>query len=1455
MLRKDYKADIHVERVTISIFGGVKLREVMIKDHHKDTLIYSKIIKTNVLSFKKIYEGDLLFGEIRLDGLVFNLKTYKGEKDTNIDEFIKLFDSDKPTSKKKFLMQTKNVYISNGHFILTDENRAVPKDVDFKKLNAEFSNFEILGSDISMNIMKMSFLDHRGLFVKNLKTDFNYTSKYIKLKNLDLTTDRSSLKADVVLNYDRKDFVDFNNKVVFDIKLEKAVLSTNDIFYFYKELGPNQYFKLNANLKGTLNNFYATNMKLVDGKNSQIYGDVIFKNLFGNKDQNFYMKGKFDRLSSNYQNLISLLPNVLGKKLPSSLNKLGQFNLRGTTEISSSTIDADFYMSTALGNIQSDLVMTNINNIDNAKYKGNVILEKFNIGGFLNRKDLGTVTLNLDVDGQGFKEKYLNSTFTGDIYKINYNNYDYTNVALKGNFKNSIFKGQANVNDPNLFMDFDGEANLGKKDILYNFQAKIDYVNLVKLNFVKSDSVAVFKGYIKTKIEGNTLDNIRGEVNIARASYQNKKNTYYFDDFSVVSSFDGNNVRTIAINSPDIIKGAVVGKFQVGELQKIVENSLGSLYANYSPNKINRGQFLKFDFTIYNKIIEVFYPEISVGTNTTISGSMNSDDNDFKFNFNSPQITAFENYFDKVKINIDNKNPLYNAYIEMDSIKNKYYKVSDFSLINVTQNDTLFLRSEFKGGKKAEDFYNLNFFHTIDKQKNSIVGIQKSEVMFKDYLWYLNENDGNKNKIIFDKSLSNFAIEDIVMSHENQEIVLDGTIFGLTKKDLNLSFADIDLNKITPAVDKFKINGNLNGEINFKQDNAVYQPTSSLKITDLKINDADLGVMNLDIKGDASLRKFYVTSSIENQNIESFKAEGNFNVENKNTFVDLDFRFNRFNLGMLSLLGGDIITNIKGFASGTARFEGTFDKPEVNGRLFLEESGLTVPYMNVNYEFEKKAIVDVTENLFIVRNATIIDSKYNTKGTLEGRIKHNKFADWNLDLRIKSDRLLALDTNDSEDAAYYGTAFIDGIATISGPSNGLFIKVDAKSETGTAIKIPINDADAVGTKSYIHFLTEKEKYNIKKGIVEKARNYNGLELEFDLDINKNAEIEVILDRNSGHGIKGRGSGNLLLEINTLGKFKMTGDFVVYEGIYNFKYGGLIDKKFQVKKLGSIVWEGDPMRAVLDLEAIYKTTANPSVLIDNPAINKKIPVEVTIGIKGNLSSPEPEFNISFPTASSVIKSEIQYKLTDKDVRQTQALYLLSSGGFLSPEGVNQSDFAAPLFETASGLVNGIFQDADGKINIGIDYVNADRRPGLESDGRFGVSVSSKINERISINGKLGVPVGGINESAIVGDVEVQYRVNEDGTLNLRMYNKENNVSYIGQGVGYTQGLGISYEVDFDTFKELVNKLFRKKQLLKEIKKEEVIIDSNLEDDYINFEKNTEKKEEKIKINQDAIPEED
>ena len=1452
-LNKDYGTNINIDEVALTFFGGVKLKKVLILDHHDDTLIYSKRIKTSILDFNKLLDGKLLFGDLRLDQFYLQIKNYKGEKDTNLDLFVEAFDDGKPGSGK-FLMKSNNVYLKNSRFVMLDYNRTIPKDVDFTKIDAHLKDFQIKGPNVTTNIIAMSLHDHRGVQVDNLAADFTYTKKNIILNKLEITTKESFLKGNIVLKYSKenKDFSDFKNRVKFDVTLDSATLATNDVRHFYSELDKNQKFFLNSKITGTLNDLYATNLYLNDYKFSTIKGDINFKNLFPKSPGKFYMKGNLKRISSNYADLTKLLPNILGKKLPTSLQKIGQFDFVGKVEVTQKYINADFVMNTALGIIESDLHMSDIDNIDNAKYNGNIILDHFDVGAMLNDKKIGKVTMNLDVEGKGFTKKYLNTSFAGDVFQLKYNGYNYTKIIVDGSFKQPIFKGEFNINDPNLFMDFSGILDLSKKENIYDFHSKIDYANLVKLNFIK-DSISVFRGDIVVKATGNSFDNLKGNLLLTNASYQNKKDMYFVDYLNVNSSFDVSGERAITIDSPDAIEGSVVGKYKFNQLQKMAENSLGSFYSNYKPNKVLPNQYLKFDFDLNSKIIEIFNPDISLAKNTKLKGNISSDSKNFKLDFTSPKVVAYNNTFDNILVQLDNRNPLYNAYVQLDSIRTKDYKIRDFSMINTFSNDTLQFRTEFKGGKLGNDFYNLNFYHTINNDNNNVVGFNKSELQFKDYLWFLNENeDPDKSKIVFDKKLSNFSFNNLTLSHGNENINFIGVLNGKQNKDLQLTFDNVNLNKVTPDIDKFNFEGNLNGKINFKQNNTIFQPTSTLRIDSLKVNGIALGKMNLDIQGDETLRKFNLNSNLENQNVEAFSADGNIQIVNDKTLLDINLNFDKFNLGVLGKIGGDVITNIRGFASGNAKIDGDFNNLDYNGRLFINEAGLTIPYLNTNYVFDNNSVVDVTENKFIIRETNITDTKFNTKGSINGFIKHKQFGDWQLDLSIYAKRLLALNTVDYEDAAYYGNAFMNGSASIKGPTGNLIIKVDAESAKGTDIKIPINDAEAVEESNYIRFKTPEEKKGKANTNGAQATNYNGLELEFDFAITEIANIEVILNRENGHGMKGMGNGTILFRINTLGKFQMFGDFSVVSGSYSFKYGGLIGKKFDVKKGGSIIWTGNPLAAQLNLEAVYKTTANPAVLIDNPSFNRKVDVEVIIGVRGNLTNPEPDFNINFPNVGSSLKSEIQYKLDDKDARQTQALYLLSTGSFLSQEGVSQNQLSNNLFEKASSLFSDIFSGDNDKISIAPEYIVADRTPGQQTDGRFGVTVSSKINDRITVNGKVGVPVGGITETAIIGDLEVQYRVNRDGTLNLRVFNKENDITYIGQGIGYTQGLGMSYEVDFDTFKELVNKIFKNAKLEKVSTNLNQIQDSNLYPDDIQIKDKKNKKKPNIKPNQEAIP---
>ena len=101
---------------------------------------------------------------------------------------------------------------------------------------------------------------------------------------------------------------------------------------------------------------------------------------------------------------------------------------------------------------------------------------------------------------------------------------------------------------------------------------------------------------------------------------------------------------------------------------------------------------------------------------------------------------------------------MFNTYIEIDTLSTKYYDVSKFSLINVTQRDTLFIKSEFKGGKTNTDDFNLSMYYTIDETNKSVVGFRKSEVTFKENKWTINDDKNKKNKIAFTRDFKNFDV-------------------------------------------------------------------------------------------------------------------------------------------------------------------------------------------------------------------------------------------------------------------------------------------------------------------------------------------------------------------------------------------------------------------------------------------------------------------------------------------------------------------------------------------------------------------------------------------------------------------------------------------------------------------------------------------------------------------------
>jgi hypothetical protein len=1420
-LKESKDVDISIGRVGLTYSGKLNLDEVVVLDHHLDTLIYSKNIKTSATSLSSIYNNNPTLGNTTAQELYFYMKVYEGEERDNLNIFLNKLKSQKQQEPTAFLMEIDRLEVINGKFSYINYNLNYPEVVIINDLNIHAADFLLEDSDVSVNIRKLSGYERRGIDVEHLSTRFTYTSEEMSLQDLQIETPGSSIDSDI--RFDITDgFAGFIDRVPVQAEFRPSTISTNDLIVFYDRFGPDQKINFSTNLQGILNDFQLSNLRMNGLDRTRLEGDLQIRNSLSAAENEFSLEGRLSNLSTNYYDLINLLPGLLKEQLPVQLQRFGNVQMEGDIYVSENILRTNSKLFSQLGTADVNLRMSGLSENVVTSYNGRLKVRNFSVGKLLDVKDLGATSFDVNIDGRGFTTETLNSQIGGSISKLEYKGYAYNNLKIRGTLRAPLFNGNFISLDPNLQMEFNGLADFSESFNVYDFEASVAHANLAAMNLVERDSISVFQGDIIMNMQGTNLNNFEGAIYLLNTSYRNENDIYKFRDLDITSAFDG-EVRTIEIHSPDVINGKVEGVFDITEVPALVENSIGSLYANYRPNKITTNQYLTFDFDIYNKIVEVFYPEITLAPNTFIRGSVESDESEFRLAFRSPQINAFNNLFEQVNIQVDNSNPLFNTFIEIDSVATNIYNIKDFNLINVTLNDTLFIRSEFRGGPKSDDIFNLNMYHTINENNNSVVGMQRSDIKFKESTWYLNEEGNRSNRVIFSENFSNVRVDSLVLSHEEEEIRLAGQLRDSTYKDFQMEFNNVDLYKITPEIDSLAMGGIVNGTLNLLQQDGAYYPNTSLTVNDLTINDQMLGNLNLDVMGNRDLSFYNINTTLRNSGLESLSAIGEIQVDGDVPVIDLEVLLRNFNMAAFSPLGQDVISNIRGNVSGEADVTGDYRNPEIDGKLLLNQAGLKIPYLNVDLSFEENSVVNLTQQQFNFDNINITDTKYKTTGVLDGTISHQNFRNWILGLNVSTDRLLVLDTEYDDEALYYGTAFIGGGASIYGPTSELVIDVNAITRRGTVFKIPIRESESIGDNSFIHFLSPEEKAARLAGEEIEFQEVKGLELNFDLDVTNDALVELDID---GSILRGRGAGTLLIEINTLGKFNMWGDFIANTGEYVFNYGAL-QKRFEVRRGGSINWNGNPAQANLNISAVYEAQANPAIILDNPGISRRIPVDVVINLEGGLLQPDISFDLEYPNVASVVRSELEYKIATTTNTEIQAFSLITLNQFYTENvltGSPGSLWAGNLFESASGFFNNLLSDESGTFQVGLNYEQGLRTPEQSMADRFGVTLSTQISERVLINGQVGVPVGGVTETVIVGNLEIEFLLNEEGNLRAKIFNRENDIQYLGEELGFTQGVGLSYQVDFDTFKELLRKIVNREVATTAVRQEEQDDDS-------------------------------
>ena len=1444
-INKKYGTEINIEKVDLSSIRNIELKNVLIKDHHLDSLIYVQNLSLSILNYANIFSNEFDLGNIKLQNGFLKMKTYKDEDTNNLTYFFRSFNKDSSETSSTFVLSSSSVILDDIDYFLFDDNKQETPIVFYKNISGLFDNFNLVGSTINTKIRDLSAFQNNNITIDKFDTDFLYSETEMQFYNSTLQTENSTIIADIIFKYDKDDLSDFNEKVLIDANFKQADLALVDLKKLYSEFGKNDEFHFSTHLKGTLNDFTLHDIDLVSDRNSSLKGTIEMKDSF-DKDK-FYLNADLKKITTSYDQLINLLPDLLGKTLPVSMQKFGRFSSSGIIRLDKNSIKTKLKSNTKLGLFNSELELGNIEDIDNAHYIGKIELNDFKLGEFVKDSLIGELSMIAEIDGQGFTLNTINTIIKGNITKHQYKGYTYSNIDINGIIKNRHFNGQLNVDDPNIKMNFSGLADLSQTIRIFDFTADVAYANFNRLNLYTKDEKAVLKGIIDIDVKGNSFDNLLGEISFKDASYSNQNDNYYFKDFNITAKND-DSTRVVAINSTDIVKGKISGNYHYKDLLKVVKNSVGSIFTNYQKEHVSSEQHVEFNFNIYNKIIEVFLPEVTVGSNTFIKGKIDSDKDEIELLLKSPKIEAYDNVVDNIKLQIDNKNPLFNTLLSLDKIETKFYTASNFNLVNVTLNDTLFIRTDFDGGKDLSEKFDLSFYHTINENGQSVVGIKKSEISLRKSNWEINPSNNTQNKVIFDDNYKTYAIDNINMVSGNQRVELAGAVHGKNNRNIDLKLENVNLNEITPVIDSVYIDGKVNGTIHLKSIDNKTVPYADLTVNYFSINDDYYGDFSLNATADEAIKVYSFEAQLLNNDLKSFYTSGNIDFNKTEPTIDARIILEKFDLSAFSPLGKGVLTKIRGLTTGNASITGKLKNPDINGELLLSNAGIALPYLNVNYDFGENSKVLLYKQTFDFQPITITDTEMHTEGVISGTIKHQNFNKWDLDLQISTDNLLVLNTEDEEDALYYGTGLIKGSTTLLGPTDNLVITVEGATNPGTEFVIPLSYVSTIGESKLIHFVDpNEEEIDEEKNNEIIFEELKGLTLNFNLVVTKDAVAQVVIDKQTGSVLRGSGDGNLRLNIDMNGNFKMYGGLIIDNGEYQFK--NIINKDFIVRKGGTIVWNGSPFEAELNLEAVYHTKANPAVLSEEISSTRKIDVDLITLITGSLSEAKFDFDIDIPNASTLVSNEIDFKLNNDDDKLTQFFSLLATGSFMNLENSNSNfsgnaAIAGTLAEQASSILSNVLKSSNEDIQVGVSYETGaqSKVENVKTDDQLGISVSGRIGNKVIVKGKVGVPVGSNTTSNVVGEVELLVPLNEPETLWAKVYNRQNEIQFdIVDSEGYTQGVGISYLMKFEDTKEFLEKVGLKKT-------EEEKMLTKYQRDSIKEVKKMLKKEEKLKKKQ-------
>lgn len=1422
-LSNKLKAKITIGGVNISLFKSVVLEDLLIEDQQHDTLFFVKEIdlKIDSLNFSK---RDVHFDALKVNNPQINIQ--KGATGYNYD-FLLGNDTTKADAPKKWDFNFIRLDLLNARIKYRDRTT---KDTIMSGVN--FNNLDIAKLNVSIEeihpshvattfvLKNGSFSEKSGFSIRNIQFNGKIDTTGFEMTNMTIGANHSHIEASKIkispneyygidsLYADKS--TTLSNRYIVDCNFKESMISLIDLSYVIPEIwGMNEPILFSGGLKGSLSNLKFKNVNVKIGKETQVNADLELRGLPEWKNTYIFFKLYNNKFNFNDLAAIRLPDNTPQKylKIPKALTKDVRITYQGNFAGFPSDFVAYGTFDGSLGKLSTDVAIRpqKIGVID---FSGNIKASSFNIGKILDYEPLGAITLDIKVKGTKRENNNFDAFINGNIDSLYFNHTRIDSIYVDGEAKERSFEGKLKIEDQNLKMAFEGKADFEKIIPEFNFSSTVTHANLVGLGVDNGRKNSDIHFDVRANFSGNNIDNINGEIKLKEFLFIRDEQRLEIQNliFNTLNSPDKNQ---ISLDS-DIADASITGKYHFGEFdltfRDYLHHFLPSAKLPFSDRKSMSKNAFQYNIRIKKaeELSRFLVPGLSIKSPVVLSGTIDSEKKTFTLDgivneilFNQNQVLGLSlnsrNIGNKwiFRVGADNARIGSNINLENFSINNAL--VHDSLTTAITWNNTgnptysgkvdfLGIFSKNKAGNNLSDFY-----------------LSPSKIWIADSLWQI-----EKSHLHIDTTA--IRVDNFKIHHGEEEFKIFGNVANNSTDKINIEFKKVRLRNLDllPG-EKIGIDGELNGNASIADPYHSFGLTSDLKLTDFIYLEKNFGDVTLENTWDQEKKQLNTSLNLAKDGKAGFELKGFYHPATDS--INYNATFSNYQLESLLPILNSFANYVDGTGNGKVSITGKLDAPKFNGNVAVSNTKIGIDYTKVVYSFSDT--VRFAGDSIIFKNIILSDVE-NNKARLNGYLTHNLFSQMRYNLVVRTNNLLALNTNSSDNNLFYGTAHAAGEAKITGLIADVKLDMSLTTRPGTQISVPLENPESVSEYNFIRFVNPDTLYYKNKPLPI-ISNSDGFEMNLNLTATPDAKIQMLFNSTVGDAISGYGSGDLRFSYDKDGNFFIYGDYDIDKGDYIFTIQNVLLRKFHIENGGVISWNGDPYGAIVDLNATYNIKAPISELLlsniesDN---TRRIAVECKINLSKKLLNPAVRFGINFPTVDDRTKDELQQFISTQDDINRQMVSLMVMGQFYTPEYLRgrqdfQSTTSSIVGSTTSDILSNQLSNWLSQISqewdIGFNYQPGDQ----VNTNQMELALSTQIlNDRVTINGNIGnnANVQSNTSNPVVGEIELFVKLNKSGKLQLKAYNRANDDLIYDTSL-YKQGIGLSFSEEFDTLGEL------------------------------------------------------